>query len=476
MDLFISILWNIDSYYTGGIMIFFLVGTGIFLTIGTRAIQFRKIGYALNELFSKKSTKNGDISPFQALTTSLAATLGIGNIAGVAIAISSGGPGAVFWMWITAVFGGALKYGESLLAVRYRITNEHGEKSGGPMYYIKLGMSERFGGDWTWLGYLFAIFGVIASFGIGNMIQANSVAHSIEVSTSIPPVITGSFITSATALVIFGGIKSIGKVIEKIVPVMIITYLAGALIILTKNADLIPNAFGLILTNAFSAKAVGGGLIGTVIRYGVARGVMSNEAGLGSSSIAHAASQSDDPVSQGIIGSLGSFVDTLIVCTMTALVIMVSGLVSIDPGSGLMHIQGNLTGAALTTAAFSNELPLMGGLIVSFSLITFGFSTILGWYYYGSKCLEYIAGLNAINLYKAVWVGLVFFGAVYKVGFVWNISDVFNSLMAIPNLIALIALSPLIFKMTAEHDSKDDNALSEKDYKSELIKFPTTSI
>jgi AGCS family alanine or glycine:cation symporter len=454
-----AIIGQINSFAWGGFMIFCLVGTGVVLTVGTRAIQFRKLGYAFKLLFSKDHVGEGDITPFQALMTSLAATIGTGNIAGVAGAIAAGGPGAVFWMWVTAAFGGATKYAEALLAIKYRTTNSRGEKSGGPMYYIKEGMAERYGGNWAWLGWSFALFGTVAAFGIGNMVQANSVAASLTTSIGLNPYITGIVIAVATALVILGGIQSIGKVTEKIVPAMAIIYVVGALIILFKNAGAVPDAFGMIFSNAFNAKAVGGGLFGTVIRFGVARGVFSNEAGLGSAPIAHAASTNNDPVRQGIIGSLGSFLDTLVVCTMTALVILVSGLVTLDPTSGLMSIEGGLSGAALTTTAFDLAFPGVGGAVVSFGLVFFAFSTILGWYYYGSKCLEYIAGVNAINIYKWVWIGLVFVGSVYKADLIWGLSDTFNGLMAIPNLIALLALSPLIFAMTKDYE-KDQEKLS----------------
>jgi AGCS family alanine or glycine:cation symporter len=300
-------------------------------------------------------------------------------------------------MWITAALGGATKYGEALLAIKYRTTNRKGEKSGGPMYYIKYGMAEHYGGNWSWLGWLFAFFGTVAALGIGNMVQANSVAQSIQVSLGISPIITGTVIAFATALVIIGGVQTIGKVTEKIVPGMALIYILGSVIILFKNATLVPTAFGMIFSNAFSAKAVGGGLVGTVVRYGVARGVFSNEAGLGSAPIAHAASKNDNPVLQGYIGSLGSFLDTLVVCSMTALVILVSGLVTLDSNTGLMYITGSQSGAALTTSAFNIGLPGIGGLIVSFALVFFAFSTILGWYYYGSKCLEYIAGVDALT-------------------------------------------------------------------------------
>lgn len=449
-----AIIGKVNSFAWGGFMILFLVGTGIILTLGTRVVQFRRLGYAFKLLFSKEHVGEGDITPFQALMTSLAATIGTGNIAGVATAIAAGGPGAVFWMWVTAAFGGATKYGEALLAIKYRTTNEKGEKSGGPMYYIKLGMGERFQGNFSWLGWLFALFGFIASFGIGNMVQANSVAASLLTSFGIRPSMSGIFIAVATGLVILGGIKSIASVTDKIVPAMAIVYVIGALIVLFNNASMIPAAFSMIFSNAFNAKAVGGGLIGTVIRFGVARGVFSNEAGLGSAPIAHAASKNNDPVKQGIIGSLGSFLDTLVVCTMTALVILVSGLVSIG-ADGVMTITDDLTGAALTTTAFSQSLPGFGSFIVSIGLVFFAFSTILGWYYYGSKCLEYIAGVRIIVLYKIVWILLCWYGATTSLAFVWNISDTFNGLMAIPNLIALLTLSPLIFKMTSDYEKRE---------------------
>ena len=437
---------KIGGFAWGPIMIFFLVGTGVLLTIGTRVVQFRKLIQAFKLLVSKKYIGEGDITPFQALMTSLSATIGTGNIAGVATAIASGGPGAVFWMWVTGATGGSVKFGEAVLAVKYRVTNEKGEQSGGPMYYIKNGMKEKYGGNWAWLGWAFAFFGFAASFGIGNMVQSNSVAAAIESSMGIPKFVTGIVLAIATGLVIIGGIKSIAKVTSKIVPIMAVTYVLGSLIVLAVKAPLIPEAFGLIFSNAFTGKAVGGGLLGTVVRFGVARGVFSNEAGLGSAPIAHAASKIKEPVIQGIIASLGSFLDTLVVCTMTALVILVSGLLSFAD-NGLMSIQNDLTGAALTSTAFSKSMPGLGNFIVTFGLIFFAFSTILGWYYYGSKCLEYIAGLKAVAVYKWFWVGLAFVGATVPLSFVWNISDAFNGLMAIPNLVALIGLAPMIWGM-----------------------------
>ena len=437
---------KIGGFAWGPIMIFFLVGTGVLLTIGTRVVQFRKLVYAFKLLVSKEYAGEGDITPFQALMTSLSATIGTGNIAGVATAIASGGPGAVFWMWVTGATGGSVKFGEAVLAVKYRVTNERGEQSGGPMYYIKNGMKEKYGGNWAWLGWAFAFFGFAASFGIGNMVQSNSVAAAIDASMGIPTYATGIALAIATGLVIIGGIKSIAKVTSKIVPIMAVTYIIGSLIVLAVKAPLIPEAFSLIFANAFTGQAVGGGLLGTVVRFGVARGVFSNEAGLGSAPIAHAASKIKEPVIQGIIASLGSFIDTLVVCTMTALVILVSGLLSFAD-SGLMSIQDNLSGAALTSTAFSQSMPGLGDFIVTFGLIFFAFSTILGWYYYGSKCLEYIAGLKAVTVYKWFWVLLTFLGASVPLKFVWNISDAFNGLMAIPNLVALIGLAPVIWGM-----------------------------
>lgn len=463
MEAMYTFVNKLGSFAWGPIMIVFLVGTGIYLSLGSRFVQTRKLGYAFKLLFSKPADEEGDITPFQSLMTSLAATIGTGNIAGVATAIASGGPGAVFWMWVTAVFGGATKFAEGLLAIKFREKNEKGEMSGGPMYYIKNGMGE----NWKWLAFLFALFGAVASFGIGNMVQANSVASSIQQSLNISPYITGIIIAIVTGAVIIGGIKSIARVTDKLVPIMALVYVAGSLLILILHIGMIPKAFGMIFANAFSAKAVGGGLLGTVVRYGVARGVFSNEAGLGSAPIAHAASKNKDHVKQGIIASLGTFIDTLIICSMTALVILVSGLVQIGEG-GLMLLADKadklhpittegvefLRGADLTTRAFAVSMPGPGGFIVTFGLIFFAFSTILGWYYYGSKCIEYLMGVKAVNVFKYLWVIFVFIGAVAKLDFVWSLSDAFNGLMAIPNLIALLALSGFIFKSLKEYEER----------------------
>jgi len=453
LELFSTFVASLNSFAWGPVMIVFLVGTGILLSAGTKFIQFRKLGYAFRLLFSKEHNGTGDITPFQALMTSLSATIGTGNIAGVATAIALGGPGAVFWMWMTAAFGGATKFGEAVLAIRYRETNDKGEQSGGPMYYIKNGMKDKFGGNWAWLGWAFAFFGVIASFGIGSMVQSNSVADALQAGFKVPVLWTGIILTVLTALVIVGGIKSIARVTSKIVPLMALFFVAGSLAVLARNASGIPAAFGMIFSNAFNSSAVAGGLVGTVIRFGVARGVFSNEAGLGSAPIAHAASANNNPYTQGLIASLGSFIDTLIICTMTALVVLVSGLVTLG-ADGMMAITDGLTGAALTTRAFDASLPGVGKYIVSLGLIFFAFSTILGWYYYGSKCFEYIAGTRSIPVYKIVFLASALVGTILKIGIVWDLSDTFNGLMAIPNLIALIALSSIIFQTA--RDAKDE--------------------
>jgi len=452
MDLFELIVSKAAEIAWGPVTIVLLVGTGIYLSFGTRFVQFRKMGVAFKSLF-KKGEGDGDITPFQALMTSLAATIGTGNIAGVASAIAYGGPGAVFWMWVSGAVGGATKYSEALLAIKYRVTNEKGEKSGGPMYYIGRGIKDRYGVNANWLGFLFAIFGFIASFGIGNMTQANSISQSLNVTFGIEETVSGIIIAIFTALIIIGGIKSIGKVTEKLVPFMSLMYITGSLIAIFSNIGMIPHAFEMIFTNAFTGKAVGGGLLGTVVRLGIARGLFSNEAGLGSAPIAHAASKNNDPITEGIVGSLGSFIDTLVICTMTAIVILTSGIVTID-GAGVMQIEGNLEGAALTTASFEKLLPGFGGYIVAIGLMFFAFSTIIGWYYYGSKCIEYIFGLKSVKVYKWVWVAISFVGATIPLQIVWDISDVFNGFMAMPNLVGLLALSPMIFEMTREYDKK----------------------
>lgn len=451
METFENVVSKVASVIWGPATIIILLGAGIYLSFGTRFVQFRKLGDAVKSLFTKGDDADGDITPFQALMTSLAATIGIGNIVGVAAAITTGGPGAMLWMWVSGAFGGATKFSEVVLSMKYRVTNEKGEKSGGPMYYIERGMKERFNKNFKWLGGAFAIFTIIASFGIGNMTQANSVSDTLNLTFGLNPAITGGVIAILTALVVIGGIQGIGKITEKLVPAMALLYLGGATVAVLMNVKAIPAVFGLIFSTAFTGKAVGGGLLGTVIRIGMARGMFSNEAGLGSAPIAHAASQNKDPVNEGLIASLGVFLVTMIVCTLTGLVILTSGLVTMSE-TGIMVVQDGLEGAALTTAAFNALIPGIGGYIITLGIIFFAFSTIISWYYYGCKCVEYISNQKFVKYYTWLWVALTFVGATIPLELVWNLSDVFNGLMALPNLIGVLALSPLIFQMTREYD------------------------
>ena len=427
------------GYVWGVPMLTFLVGTGVFLTIRLRLLQFTTLGFALKQAFTPHAKRadggdhEGDVSHFGALMTALSATIGTGNIAGVATAVVAGGPGAVFWMWMTALFGMATKYAEGVLAVKYRVTNSKGEMSGGPMYYIERGLGKK------WLAVLFAIFGVLASFGIGSSVQSNSVAQAIHASFSIDTWITGVVLTVFTGLVILGGIRSISRVSSAIVPIMAVGYVLGGLIVIAMHLDLLFPALELILTDAFTGEAVAGGALGTVIRYGVARGVVSNEAGMGSAPIAAAAAKTDHPVRQALVSMTGTFLDTIIVCSITGIVLVMGG----------MYTNGQ-TGAALTTMTFSQMLPGVGGWIVTFGLVFFAYSTILGWCYYGEKCATYLVGDGGVLPYRMVYVASVMAGTVLSLDLVWSASDVFNGLMALPNLIALVLLSGVVVKET--HD------------------------
>ena len=410
-----------------------IVGTGLFLTIRIGFYQFSSLPYALKLAFSKNqdSTSKGDISHFQSLMTALAATIGTGNIAGVATAVVLGGPGAVFWMWITALVGMATKYAEAILAVKYRV-EKNGLMAGGPMYYIEKGLG------WKWLAVLFALFGSIAAFGIGSSVQSNSVAAAVQESMGVNPWITGIILTVFTALVILGGIKSIGRVTSYFVPIMAVFYVVGGLVIIVINLDLLPHALGLIFTDAFTGQAVAGGAIGAVIRWGVARGVFSNEAGMGSAPIAAAAAKTDHPGRQALISMTGTFLDTIIVCSITGITLVMGG----------MYIgNGDLTGAALTTKTFDSMLP-GGGWIVTIGIILFAYSTVLGWAYYGEKCFEYLFGNKSIGVYRVIYTLTVFLGAGMNLGLVWTIADIFNALMAIPNLIGLVFLSGVVVAET----------------------------
>lgn len=433
---------TLGGWVWGPYMLVLLVGTGVYLTIRLMGIQFTLLPFALKQAFSpqKKTegeTQEGDISHFGALMTALSATIGTGNIAGVATAVVVGGPGAVFWMWITAIFGMATKYGEGVLAVKYRVQNSKGEMSGGPMYYIERGMKQK------WLAILFAGFATIASFGIGSSVQSNSVAQSIHASFGIEGWITGVVLTVFTAVVILGGIKSISKVSSVIVPFMAVFYVLGGLIIILLNLDALMPALQLIFSDAFTGNAVAGGALGTVIRYGVARGVFSNEAGMGSAPIAAAAAKTDHPVRQALVSMTGTFLDTIVVCSITGIVLVM----------GNMYMDGE-TGAALTTHTFNKLLPGPGGWIVTFGLIFFAYSTILGWCYYGEKCATYLFGDKCITIYRVIYVATVMLGTVASLDLVWAAADTFNGLMAIPNLIALLALSGVIIKETKDFKEK----------------------
>ncbi len=435
----------INGIVWGPIMLLFILGTGIYLMLGLSFMPIRRLGQSFKRLWQSKSEGEGegDISPFNALMTSLSATIGTGNIAGVATAIFLGGPGALFWMWCTALVGMATKYAEAVLAVKYREVDSKGMHIGGPMFYIKNGLKSH----WSWLGTCFALFGALAGFGIGNSIQANSVADVIHSTFSVPHVITGIIMAILTAMVLFGGIKRIANVAGKLVPLMATTYVLAGLFILILNYEVLPNAFSLIFTHAFTPIAATGGFAGAAvwaaIRFGVARGIFSNEAGLGSAPIAHAAACTNSPVQQGSIAMLGTFIDTIIVCSITGLVIISSGAWS----------QGE-TGASLSSAAFELALPGVGSYIVTLGLTVFAFTTILGWSFYSEKCAEYLLGEKVIMPFRVLWIITVPIGATASLDFIWLVADTLNALMAIPNLLALILLSPVVFKLTKEYFSQ----------------------
>ncbi|WP_070121046.1 alanine/glycine:cation symporter family protein [Bacillus marinisedimentorum] len=424
---------TISGWVWGPPLLILLVGTGIYLTLRLGFLQFRTLPYALKLVFSKQDDDKtkGDISHYQSLTTALAATVGTGNIAGVATAVFFGGPGAVFWMWITALFGMATKYAEAVLAVKYRVQNEDGEMSGGPMYYLERGMNAKT------LGVLFALFGAIAAFGIGNLVQSNSVAEVVKSTFSIPSWVTGALLTVFTALVILGGIKSIGKVTSFFVPIMALFYLIAGLVLMIMNAGEVPAAVVLIFTDAFTGDAVAGGALGSVIRWGVARGVFSNEAGLGSAPIAAAAAKTDYPARQALVSMTQVFIDTIVICSITGITLVMGGLYN-----------GELQGAELTSATFEHFLGGAGSVIVSVGLVFFAFSTIIGWSYYGEKCFSYLFNDSAIKYYRLAFVLAVFIGSISTLEAVWGIADIMNGLMAFPNLIGLLGLSGVVASET----------------------------
>lgn len=433
-----QVLEKIDSWVWGPPLLILLVGTGIYLTIRLGLLQVFKLPLALKYVFTKdeEGEATGDVSSFAALCTALAATVGTGNIVGVATAIKSGGPGALFWMWVAAFFGMATKYGECLLAVKYRVTDENGQMSGGPMYYIERGLNNKL------LAKMFSIFGIgVAFFGIGTFPQVNAITNSVKSAFNIPIIITAVVITILVALVTLGGIKSIARTAEIIVPFMVVFYVLGSLLILFINIELLPETIALVIKSAFTPTAATGGFLGAsvmlAIRSGVARGVFSNESGLGSAPIATAAAKTNSCVKQGLISMTGTFFDTIVVCTMTGLILILTDT-----------WKGSLEGADMTNTAFNIGLPGIGQYIVTIGLIFFAFTTILGWNYYGERCTEYLFGVKGIKPYRYIFIILVAMGAFLKLDLIWILADIVNGLMAIPNLIALVGLSGVIVAET----------------------------
>lgn len=441
-----NVISAIDDFVWGPVMLILLVGTGIFLTFRTQFLPWRNLGYAIKSTLSKeartKKRGKGDVSPFSALTTALAATIGTGNIVGVATAMVSGGPGALVWMWISACFGLTSKFSECMLAIKYREVNEKGEMSGGPMYTMKKGLKNKKLG--AVLGWLFAFFAVIASFGIGNMTQGNSIATALNTTFSVPTWVSGIVITVLALVIIVGGIKTISKVSSVVVPVMAIFYVVCGLIVIIGNIGNLPSGLAMIFKMAFSVKAVGGGLCGSIVasmmnamRYGVARGVFSNEAGMGSAAITAAAATTDSHVRQGYINMTGTFWDTIVVCTITGLAIASSGVLGMTNEAGEL-----IKGSDLTIAAFKSVLGTPGAWLVTIGIALFAFSTILGWEYHGEKAWEYLFGTHKYNMiYRVVFSLVAYIGCTQTLDIVWNFSDIANALMAIPNLICMLLLS-----------------------------------
>ncbi|MBP9854774.1 MAG: sodium:alanine symporter family protein [Candidatus Omnitrophica bacterium] len=436
MEILEKFLSDVSNIVWGPPMLILLCGTHLFLTFRLRFIQ-RYIPKAIKISLQRNKEGEGDVSQFGALMTALAATIGTGNIVGVATAVASGGPGAVLWMWLTGVFGIATKYSEALLSVKYRVTKKNGMMAGGPMYVLERGMNLK------WLAMVFAFFTAVAAFGIGNMVQANSISTLMKETFNLSPWITGAVITVMTAIVIVGGIKSIAHWCEKLVPFMAIFYVIGCVIILIIGWKTLPDTIMLILKSAFTGQAAVGGFLGATIkealRYGVARGLFSNESGLGSAPIVAAAAQTKNPVRQALVSSTGTFWDTVVVCLLTGLVVVNS-----------MEWMNGLNGAGLTKAAFG-DFPVVGPVILTIGLLTFVFSTILGWEYYGEKAAEYLWGEKVIKLYRWLWVAAAMVGSVVTLPMVWSFADIANALMAIPNLISLIFLSHVVVDETRKY-------------------------
>lgn len=455
MDI-LAVLDKINGVLWGTPSLILLFGTGVLLTVMLKGLQFRRLGYAFKLGFTKEgqSTSNdeGDVSNFKALMTALAGTIGNGNIAGVATAITVGGPGAIFWMWIVGLFGMATKYAEALLAMKFRVKNSNGEYSSGPMYYVERGLGRKF----KWLAFAFALFGAFAALGIGNSVQSNTIAAVMKSSFGVEYLVTGLVLAGLASLIILGGIKRISDVASFIVPIMAVLYIGGSLIIIGLNFDQIIPAFKLIFYYAFNPLAATGGFVGILvseaIRNGVARGIFSNEAGLGTAALIAGNAKTDHPVKQALVAMTGTFIVTIIVCTMTGLVLIFSGFWDPTGGaiSGVAHPIG-LDGGELTTAAFAANLGVVGEYIVAISVIFFGFSTIVGWYVYGEKCFEYLVGTRGIFGYRIVYIFATGLGAVMSLNTVWAFADMANALMMIPNLVALILLSKVVVNETNDY-------------------------
>ena len=439
-----AVITEVNAWAWGVPMQVLLLGTGIFLTLGLGLLTWRKLGFAFRLLLGGfKGQGEGDIPPFRALMTSLSATIGTGNIAGVATAMTLGGPGALFWMWLTALFGMAMKYAEAVLAVRYREQDDLGGFSGGPMYYIRNGLGPRF----AILSGAFALFGAMAGFGLANTVQSNSVAQVLGDQFEVHWLTTGLLLMVIVGAVILGGIQRIAATASAVVPVMAIAYVAMSTLVIALHIEQVPEALATIIDSAFNGASAAGGFAGAsvwaAIRFGVARGIFSNEAGLGSAPIAHAAARTNEPVEQGLIAMLGTFIDTLVVCTMTGLVIMLTGV-----------LESGISGASLTASAFGSAIP-GGELVVTVGVVLFATTTMIGWSFYGERCVVYLFGTRGIMPFRVLWVLAIPVGAATDLGLIWLIADTLNAFMAIPNLIALLLLSPVVFALSKSYFSRN---------------------
>lgn len=440
MQIITDFLTKINEMVWGMPLICLLLGTGVYFTYKLRLLQLTKLKLAFSCIFKKQDNNEGDVSSFQALCTALSSTIGTGNIVGVATAIAAGGPGALFWMWISAFFGMATKYAEGLLAIRYRVKDENNQMAGGPMYYLERGLGSK------WLAKVFAFFGVaVALLGIGTFTQVKSISDAMQLSFNVPPLITALLLTIAVAFITIGGIKRIANVAEKVIPLMCLLYIGGVIIILITHFNVIPQVIGLIIESAFNPQAALGGGLGMAMQKGISRGIFSNESGLGSAPIAAAAAKTDSCVEQGLVSMTGTFIDTVVICTMTGIAILLTN----------SHISG-LEGAAMTSQAFSSGLfiPIIGKYIVNIGLIFFAFTTIIGWNYYGERCIYYLKGLKAIPYYKFIFIVFIAIGPFMSLEFIFILADIVNGCMAIPNLIGLIGLRKEVIMETQVYFKK----------------------